>query len=73
MDKIDLRAYSQKEIDEKYNQVLEMVRNGEQIKSAIKKANIGDKTFYKRISPSQLAELKFEKNLNTKYSFRKLY
>ena len=68
-----VKGYPQEFIDEQYNLVLEMVKNGESIRNAISKCKIGDETFYKRVSAVKLAELKLQKSLKTDYSHRKLY
>lgn len=68
-----VKPHPQSYIDEKYKIVLELVKNGENIRTAIRKTGISDEVFYKRITPLQLAELQLEKKLNTKYSFKKLY
>lgn len=59
--------YSNNEFEEIYNQVVDLVKEGESISSALDIANITSATFYRRISQKQKTLLQESKTANTIY------
>jgi len=59
--------YSDKEFEKIYNEVIDLVQDGETILSALDTVNITSSTFYKRISQKQKTLLQEAKTSNIIY------